>query len=225
MPQGEDTRWSVIRRVRDGDASAGAEFAETYGPVVRAILCARWRGSQLLSDVEDTAQDVFVDLLKPDGALRRADSEAPGGFRAYLYGVVRIAIRRAEERHRLRRERTSGDSSPPPEPSAPDESVSRAFDRAWARALLKQAAALQKARAAAQGPAALRRVELLHLRFNEDRPIREIAALWGEDPSRVHHQYAQAREEFKAALRDLVEETEPGLSADAAVRRILEHLF
>ena len=224
MEEVDATRWSVIRGVRSGDAGARARFAEIYGPVVRAILGARWHGSPLASEVEDATQDVFVDLFRPGGALDRADSKLPGGFRAYLFGVARMVARRVEERRYRRREVNVDSSFPPPEPPAQEEPVSAAFDRAWARAALRQAAALQAARAAQAGPEAVRRVELLRLRFSNDRPIREIAKLWGEDPSRLHHQYAQAREEFKAALREVVEELEPGISADAAVRRLLEHL-
>jgi RNA polymerase sigma-70 factor (ECF subfamily) len=224
MGELEVTHWSVIRRVRAGEIEARAEFARTYGPVVRAFLLARWRGTSLVSEVEDAAQDVFVDLLRPNGAVERADSTLPGGFRAYLYGVVRNVARRVEERRARRREVNVDSSFPPPEPANREEPVSHAFDRAWARSLLRQAAALQRARAAAAGPEALRRVELLQLRFARDMPIREIAALWGEDPARLHRMYAQAREEFKDAVRAVAEELEPGLSTEAACRRLLEHL-
>ena len=50
------------------------------------------------------------------------------------------------------------------------------------------------------GLRAVRRVELLRLRFQSGLPIREIADRWGEDPAKVHHEYATARAEFKAAL-------------------------
>jgi RNA polymerase sigma-70 factor (ECF subfamily) len=56
----------------------------------------------------------------------------------------------------------------------------------------------------------MRRVQILRLRFEEGRPIREIAARWDEDPARVHHEYARAREEFRAALAEVVGEHHPG---------------
>ena len=49
---------------------------------------------------------------------------------------------------------------------AAEEPLSRAFDRAWARAILKQAAALQAERAQARDERAVRRVEILRLRFH-----------------------------------------------------------
>ena len=51
-----------------------------------------------------------------------------------------------------------------------------------------------------QGRAAERRLQILHLRFREGLPIREIACLWGVDPMVVHRQYALARKEFRRAL-------------------------
>jgi hypothetical protein len=51
---------------------------------------------------------------------------------------------------------------------------------------------------------AVRRVELLRLRFHDGLPIREIARLWGCDADAVHREYARARQEFRAALSDVV---------------------
>jgi hypothetical protein len=65
-------------------------------------------------------------------------------------------------------------------------------------------------RAREQADGALRRVELLRLRFREDLPIREIARQWDEDPARLHHEYAKARREFAAALKDADMENPPG---------------
>ena len=49
-------------------------------------------------------------------------------------------------------------------------------------------------------PAAERRVELLQLRFQDGKPIREIAEKWNEDTAKLHHEYATARNEFREAL-------------------------
>ena len=51
---------------------------------------------------------------------------------------------------------------------------------------------------------------LLRLRFHEELPIREIAARWQEDPARLHHEYATARDEFRTALRAVVAFHQPG---------------
>jgi hypothetical protein len=57
-------------------------------------------------------------------------------------------------------------------------------------------------------------VELLRLRFHDGLPIREIARLWQADPAKLHHEYATARQEFLAALRDVVAFHHPGPSAE-----------
>jgi RNA polymerase sigma-70 factor (ECF subfamily) len=64
--------------------------------------------------------------------------------------------------------------------------------------------------AAERGAAAVRRVELLKLRFHEEMPIREIARLWGLDAGVVHHEYARARQDFLSALRDVIASHHPG---------------
>src|SRR2546421_76794 len=61
-----------------------------------------------------------------------------------------------------------------------------------------------------RGPEAVGGVELLQLRFAETLPIRTIAARWGVDPARLHHDYAIARQEFRAALLEVVAFHQPG---------------
>jgi hypothetical protein len=97
---------------------------------------------------------------------------------------------------------------------AEEASLSVQFDRAWARAMMRQAAEVQEANAAATGDAATRRVELLRLRFQEGLPIRDIASRWNEDAATVHREYAKARNEFKEALVYVVSFHHPGTSDD-----------
>jgi hypothetical protein len=79
---------------------------------------------------------------------------------------------------------------------------------------MAEVAELQKTRAHERGPEAVRRVELLRLRFEENRPIRAIAQRWGVDASSLHHAYALARQNFKAALLEVVAFHQPGSSAE-----------
>jgi RNA polymerase sigma-70 factor (ECF subfamily) len=97
---------------------------------------------------------------------------------------------------------------------ADDTRLSRAFDRAWARALMAQAAARHAEDAEKAGEAAVRRVELLRLRFHDGLPIREIARRRGCDPDAVHRDYARARQEFRAALSAVVTFHHPGTPAE-----------
>jgi RNA polymerase sigma-70 factor (ECF subfamily) len=208
----ETTCWTVIRDAAEGDREARSQFARRYEPVVRAYFQARWRATWRLQDLDDAVQDVFAESFRPGGLLERLDPDRPGGFRAFLYGAARIVALRAEARPKRSREQ-------PPEAGldfnqvTDDETrVSVAFDRAWARALLREAAERQARDAVESGDAAVRRVELLHLRFHQDLPIREIARRWGCDVDAVHRDYARARQEFQSALAAVVAFHLPGCS-------------
>ncbi|MHC4817015.1 MAG: sigma-70 family RNA polymerase sigma factor, partial [Planctomycetota bacterium] len=109
------------------------------------------------------------------------------------------------------------------EVDANDESLSRVFDRAWAQAIMRQARQLQAARAREAGEAAQRRVELLRLRFSEARPMREIAREWGVEANRLQYQYARARDEFEAALREVVRDHFPQAAVEQECARLLEY--
>ena len=209
MPD-ESTWWTMVRGAAAGDAAARAAFAERYLPAVRAYLSARWRSGPLAGEIEDATQEVFVECFRDGGALARVEPSRAGGFRGYLYGVVRNVALRAEDRR----------GHPPPLPlpegelDSGDSSLSRDFDRAWAHGVMREAAARQTARAAKEGEAALRRVDLLRLRFQDGLPIREIAARWSADPAWVHHEYARARTEFRAALLEVVAEQHGGTPSE-----------
>jgi DNA-directed RNA polymerase specialized sigma24 family protein len=101
-----------------------------YLPVVKAYLAARWRGAE--HEADDAAQDVFVECFRAGGLLQKADPERDGGFRAFLLGAVRNVARRHETHRRI-------DAQLPADLPADDTGPAEAFDRAWARSLLKEA--------------------------------------------------------------------------------------
>jgi len=195
VPDPDATCWTLIRDAAGGDAAAREAFARVYLPVVKAYLTARWRGSR--REVDDAAQDVFVECFRAGGLLEKADAGRPGGFRAFLLGAARNVARRHEARRRP-------DHQLPADLPGDDTGPAEAFDRAWARSLLREAARAQEEAARRSGPAAERRVALLRLRFGDGLPVREIAARWGVDAAWLHHEYATARDEFRSALRGVV---------------------
>jgi RNA polymerase sigma-70 factor (ECF subfamily) len=207
------TCWTLIRDAARGDPAARERFARVYLPAVRAYLAARWRTGT--REVDDAAQDVFVECFKANGVLAKADAERPGGFRAFLFGAVRnVALRREAGR------RPAGRL--PADLPADDPTLSRAFDRTWARSLLKEAARVQAE--AAASAAARKRVELLRLRFSDGLPVKDIATRWAADSAWVHHEYATARDEFRQALRTVVAFHHPGgteAEVDAACGELL----
>jgi RNA polymerase sigma-70 factor (ECF subfamily) len=214
MSSPELTCWTVIRDAAPGDPRARDDFARRYEPVVRAYLAARWRSSEHIRAPDDAVQEVFVECFQGGGALDRVDPDRPGGFRAFLYGVVRIVALRAESARGRGKEQVPPDGFDPREFPAGDTRLSRAFDRAWARALMAEAAARHAEDAKRAGAAAVGRVELLRLRFHDGLPVREIARRRGGDPDAVHREYVRARQEFRAALIAVVAFHCPGTPAE-----------
>ncbi len=206
----DSTCWTLLRDAAAGGVASRAEFAARYAPVVRAYLSARWRGSKWLRELDDTVQEVFIECLRDGGLLERARADRPGGFRAFLYGAVRNVALRAEAQRARRLAREPMDGADLREIPGREEALSRVYDRAWARAVMREAAERQSVLAVQRGEAALRRIELLRLRFHEGMPIREIARLWGVDAASLHHEYARARREFASALRDVIAFHHPG---------------
>lgn len=214
MVQPDSTCWTVIEGAAAGHKVDRDEFARRYASAIRAYLAARWQGSPFAQELDDATQEVFLECFRQGGVLQRADRSRPGGFRAFLYGVVRNVALRIETRRAQGRERQPESGFDPEGVEGSEASLSRAFDRAWAECLLRDAAQRQADRARQAGEAALKRVELLRLRFREGLPIREIARLWGSDPAVLHREYARARAEFKEALLEVVAFHQPGSGAD-----------
>src|SRR6185437_8832172 len=135
----DSTCWTLLRDAAAGGQAPRAEFAARYAPVVRAYLAARWRDSKLLRDLDDTVQDVFVECLRDGGVLDRARADRPGGFRAFLYGAVRHVAQRAEARRARRVAREAADIIDLEGIPGDEEAFSRVFDRAWAKAVMREA--------------------------------------------------------------------------------------
>lgn len=209
----DSTCWTLIHGAARGEAEDRDDFARRYVTLVRAYLAHRWRASPLIEEMDDAVQEVFLECFRQGGVLDRIRESQPAGFRAFLYGVTRNVALRCERRIGRYRERVSGKELGA-EFEAPNEAtLSRVFDRSWARALLRQAGQLQDEKARESGERARRRVELLRLRARENLPIREIARRWAVDAATVHKDYARAREEFRTALAAVISFHYPGCSA------------
>ena len=213
MSSARETCWTLIQGAARGTDAAREDFARRYLPVVRAYLVERWRSSFLAGEVDDASQEVFIECFREGGALQRADPAR--GFRPFLYGTVRNVARRMEERAARRTRDKEKDSFHPEQFSSDEEHLSVVFDKAWAAEIMREAAEHLRARAAAEGEAATRRVDLLTLRFQEGLPIRAIAERWGVDTARLHHDYARARDEFKQALLDVLAFHQPDATVAA----------
>jgi RNA polymerase sigma-70 factor (ECF subfamily) len=203
----ESTCWTMIRAAAAGSRADRDELARRYLGIVRAYLAARWRGTRKRSDLDDAVQEVFVECFRQGGALATAEAGRVPRFRAFLYGVARNVARRFECL-------PVSPSAAVPDVPANETDLSQLFERSWAQAIMSEAARLQRRRAEERGPEAVRRIELLRLRFEENLPIRTIAERWGVPAAELHHAYALARQEFKAALLEVVAFHQPGTRAE-----------
>jgi RNA polymerase sigma factor (sigma-70 family) len=224
-PDDPNLSWSTLTRAAAGDRSAQSRFGRGYLPVVRTLLEVRWKGSPLAAEVDDAVQEVFLECLRPDGVLTRADRER-GDLRGLLFGVTRNVALRHEERARRRMARNAPAGSALEAVPAGDLSQSVVVDREWARALTRLAGDRMRDRAQHGSAGARLRVELLGLRFREGLPIREIAAQWELEPSAVHRAYRKAREEFRQCLLEVVAEhvVRAEVDLDAEVDRVFDLL-
>jgi RNA polymerase sigma-70 factor (ECF subfamily) len=198
------TCWTLIEGAAAGDTAARSAFAAQYLPVVRAFLSARWKARPHHADLEDAVQETFFECLKEEGALERIGTRRSREFRPFLLGVVRnVALRfedaRAKRVDAPRSETFQGDALP-----IDEDSLSRVFDRAWAEAILREAAARQEVSARTGGRESLRRVELLRQVFQEGRSIADVAREWGVGVDSLYHEYGRAQSDFLRALRDVV---------------------
>lgn len=196
-----ETCWSLIRSAAAGGADEREEFARRYLPAIRAYLAARWRRGALAHEVEDGVQEVFMACLRPGGVLERS-GEVRQGFRAFLFGVTKkiaLQMERAAARALDR-----GGAEADVNHSSNDPGFSTIYDRAYAQAMMREAAQIMSRRATLQDDSAVRRVELLRLRFEEGLAVREIAERWGRDVPDLHLEYAMAGREFRGALREVV---------------------
>ena len=202
-PIGE-TSWTIIERAARGDAEARDRFASIYAPALQAYFAKRWRGSPYSASVEDAVQEVFVDCFKPGGVLDRADRVRDGGFRAFFYGVARTTAMRCEAVHRKQAARGTASAFDPDRVLADDASLSKAFDRAWAQSIVREAVLVYRERARTFGGREEFRAEILRLRFEAGQPIREICKQLDLTPELAHQEYTMARRGFQKVLEDVV---------------------
>ncbi len=222
-PDSQATCWTLIQAAAAGEESPRSEFARQYLPLVRRYLAARWR-DLFSGEIDDAVQEVFLACLQKEGALSRADRGRAGGFRPFLFGVIRNVARRFEDRRARRRARERPDADLDHVPDRED-SLDRLLDREWARCMMAQAAEHHQRTALARGANARQGVELLRMRFFDGLPLRDIATRWKEDPEKVHQLYRTAREQFRNSLRKIVEFHQPGVAdLDAECRRLLSLL-
>ena len=212
-PMRDESSWNLAHGAAAGQATARERFVQRYQPVIRGYVAARWAGTVWLKELDDAVQDVFVDLFRPGGVLSRLQQYERVDFRALLSGVAKNVAARVEQGRAREAERRARDVDLEATPDR-EEHWSRVFDRLWAQDLVRQAGLLYVQETRDQGGAVARRFELLELRFQRGLSIQDIAHTWGEDPARLHHEYARARTGFRRALLKVIALHHAGTAAE-----------
>jgi RNA polymerase sigma factor (sigma-70 family) len=210
MAEWGTTSWEIIQGAARGDTSAQAEFAAIYGVPLRAYF--RSLQGRYLSrgiDVDDLVQDVFVECMKREGALTRADA-GRGPFQYFLRGVAHNVAMRAVAGpvHHL-----SADTEAMDMLVAEDLTASRVFDREYAQAILLRARALM-----AQSSDE-RLGEILRLRSEEGLSLGEVAARLNMTAQMVRNLNEKARAAFERTLLQVLESDDPSATRGEVVAR------
>ena len=220
MGDQDSTCWTLVRGAASGNHADRETFAMRYGPVISAYLSARWKLPWDHDTVADAAQEVFLQLFKPRGALQRVESGREGGFRAFLYGVLRNVAASTEAR--TNRRRGLGTGGILEELPDAEESPSQAFDQAWARLITQEARALMASRAR-RGASKLW-FQALEMRYQEALPSREIAKRLGLSSQESYQALTRARREFRSALLEVMAGYHPGDTKAALEQRCVDLL-
>jgi RNA polymerase sigma-70 factor (ECF subfamily) len=201
----ESTFWTRIERARE-DPVALEEIVRRYRAPILEYLRRRGLAD---ADAEDLAQEVFVQVCRPE-FLRRAD-RTRGRFRTLLLTVTRHAL--ITHRRRDAAQKRGGGSAPVSlEQGGPegrsledlleDPRTDAEFDRLWVAHVMRQALDRVRSEERPDGPPYGRALAL----FLEGQKYREIAAHLAASEQDVANWIHQARLRVKRFAREAIEE-------------------
>lgn len=222
MDRYDSTSWSIVLGAAAGQPSERERFSRTYGPVIKSYLAARWRVPFDDPEVDDGMQEVFMQIWKPDGALRSVDPSRAGGFRAFLFGIVRNVALMIERSDRRRRRRVATESALGGEPVvSKGPTSSEVFDRAFVEAIAREARGRVVQRLAAKG-ASIDHARVLEMRYADGLPPREIAARLEVPVEAIYEGLRRAKAEYREAVLDVLAFHQPGASRAELEERFSE---
>lgn len=187
-PAAPPTDAEVVRAVLSGDVELFRLLVERHQ---RRVFNLAYRMTGSRSDAEDIAQDVFVKLYEH---LARYDAAQP--LENWLMRIASNYTLNWLEKHarRARRTTTLDDDEGRPATQTPDPSPS-------VLALLERRETGARLLAALQALPANQRLVVV-LRYLDDLPVEEIAALLGAPKNTVKTWLARGRETLRARLGD-----------------------
>lgn len=191
------TRWSLIARLGDQPQQV-AVLVGLYADAIAAYLAGKLAGERP-ERIDDTIQEVLLDLLGKPALLARAQPGSGSRFRHYLMNLAWCSARNAL-RHARRRDHASldeeADAGVPP---APDQQ--RAMDRAWAVSVLQQALE-ELRRQAGDGRLEPEALAVLQASLVEGQGLRAVAAATGLSLATCSRRLAKARMLLQQALAE-----------------------
>ncbi len=200
----ETTRWSLVVAARsDCEAARVAleELCRIYRPAVLAYV--RGRGHSR-SDAEDLTQGFFARFIEK--RLHHHAEASRGRFRGYLLTSLRnYMVNAAEFESAARRSAMAVDTGTAPEelPTAEGEGPERAFERAWALALVQRVFRRLRDEADAAGRGGLyRRLQPFLLEAPDGDDYARVAAEFGMRSNTVAVAAHRLRQRMRALARE-----------------------
>jgi RNA polymerase sigma factor (sigma-70 family) len=201
------TRWSLIARLSDQPQQV-AVLVGLYADAIAAYLAGKLAGERP-ERIDDTIQEVLLDLLGKPAVLARAQPGSGSRFRYYLMNLAWCSARNAL-RHARRRDHASLDADAEDEDQgrigqlagdlpAPDQQ--RAMDRAWAVSVLQQAME-ELRRRAGDGSLEPEALAVLQANLVEGRGLRAVAAAMGISAATCSRRLAKARTLLQQAIAE-----------------------
>lgn len=217
------TRWTLVRRAQGRGDEARAALSELcaiyYEPVLQ--FARRWCGSE--DRAKDLAHGFFEDLLGRE-SLGAADP-AKGRFRSYLLAAVKHYLCRQREKEMA--SKRGGDMERVPFDEAPESGMSpdwdRAFDRAWALALIRRALDSLAGEMERAGKAELFTKLRPWLDGGSSGEAMDTATGLGLSPSAFKVAIHRLRERFRRQVRDeIAATTSDPAETEAEFRHLVE---
>ena len=199
------TRWSLIARLPEHPQQV-AVLLGLYADAIGTYLARKLAGEKP-ERIEDTIQEVLLDLLGKPAVLARARPGADSRFRHYLMSLAwysaRNVLRQARRRDQPSLEALSDQDEQAEveplagDPSAPDQQ--RAMDRAWAISLLQQALE-ELQRWTRDGTLEPEAYAVLQANLVEGKGLREVGAALGISAATCSRRLAKARTLLQQAI-------------------------
>ncbi len=202
------TRWSLIARLPEHPQHV-AVLVGLYADAIGAYLAMKLSGERR-ERIEDTVQEVLLDLLAKPEVLAKATPGSGSRFRYYLMNLAWLSARN-HLRHARRRDHSSldarsSDGGPARIDALADESSAAetgdaAMDRAWALSVVRQALDdLQ--RWTADGTLEPEAFAVLEANLIGGQGLREIGVAMGMSAATCSRRLARARMMLQRTIAD-----------------------